>query len=442
MALIDTDQDKEVVPAQPAPTSKERAARLFPPASARRTDLVIERASGVNLWTDDGRRILDFASGIAVTNVGHNHPRVVAAAQKQLESLVHVGHNIALCPPYLDLAERLVSLVGKDRKVFFANSGAEALEAGIKLAMRASGRTQLIAFKRSFHGRTLAMTALSASSARYRSGYLGAMPPVFHVDYPAAFVHDSTDEAETERCLTELDETFSLLLPPTEVAAIVVEPMQGEGGYYPAPAAFLRGLRERADKYGIALIFDEIQSGFGRTGRMFAFEHSGVVPDVLALAKGIANGFPLSAIVARTDLMDKWPAGAHGGTFGGNPVACAAALAVLDVLEDGALENARTVSIELRSGLERLVSEVVPLRHEVRGLGLMIGVEFRNDDGSPASDLVSRVCTLALEAGLLILPCGPQGNVLRMIPPTTLTSAEATEALGLLKIALIGAVAN
>lgn len=433
-----TVESRDDVPPSEALTVQQRAARLFPPASARRTDLVIERAAGANLWTDDGRRILDFASGVAVTNVGHNHPDVNRAAQVQLESLVHVGHNIALCPPYVDLAERLVGLVGPDRKIYFANSGAEALEAGVKLAMRASGRTGLVAFKRAFHGRTMAMTSLSASSASYRSGYLGALPPVQHVDFPMPFVRGTSEEVEVERCLAQLDETFSLLLPPGEVAAIVVEPMQGEGGYYPAPDAFLQGLRDRADKYGIALIFDEIQSGIGRTGKMFGYEHSGVVPDILALAKGIANGFPLSAMIARTDLMDQWPAGAHGGTFGGNPVACAAALAVLDVLENGALANARKVGGELRSGLKQIVGEL-SLQHEVRGLGLMIGVEFRYADGSPAKDFVSKACELALANGLLILPCGTEGNVIRMIPPTTLTSDEATEALHLLREALTAA---
>lgn len=436
MVLAPPERDEALT--ADAPTPQERAARLFPPASSRRTDLVVKRAQGVRLWTEDGREILDFASGIAVTNVGHNHPAVLKAAHAQLDSLVHVGHNIALCPPYLDLAEKLVSLVGQDRKVFFSNSGAEALEAGVKLAMRATGRTGLIAFKRAFHGRTLATTALSASSARYRTGYHGALPSVTHIDFPSTFLSGLTEEDEVARCLAQLDEAFALLIAPTEVAAIVVEPLQGEGGYIPAPDAFLRGLRERADAHGIALIFDEIQTGFGRTGRMFAFEHSGVVPDIIALAKGIANGFPLSAMVASSELMDKWPAGAHGGTFGGNPVACAASLAVIDILESGAIENAVRVGAELRIGLEEIAA-TVPLRTEVRGLGLMLGVEFRNEDGTAATDFVTRVCNNALSVGLLILACGTQGNVIRLMPPTTLTSEEAVEALALLRQAISAA---
>jgi 4-aminobutyrate aminotransferase len=423
-----------------AETPAERAERLFPPASARRTDLMVERASGTYIWTTDGRRILDMASGIGVTNVGHNNPRVVEAAKAQLENLMHMGHNIALYPAYVELAERLVELVGPDRKVYFSNSGAEALEGALKLAIRASGRTGLIAFKRSFHGRTIATTALSASSAKYRTGYQGVMPNVYHVDYPAPFISGLDVDAEVERCLRDLDETLALQIAPSDVAAIVIEPMQGEGGYHPAPAAFLQGLRERADKYGIALIFDEIQSGFGRTGRMFAYEHSGVMPDIMTLAKGIANGFPLSAIVARTDLMDKWPAGAHGGTFGGNPMACAAALAVIDILQEGALENARIVGEQLRQGLEQ-VGDAVELKTDVRGLGMMLGIEFRNHDGSAASGFVSKVCELALDAGLLLLTCGAEGNVLRLMPPTTLTAEEATETIRLVKDAVARAAA-
>lgn len=419
-------------------SANERAERLFPPASTRRTSLVIDRALGCNIWTDDGRQLIDFASGIAVTNVGHNHPDVLAAARAQLDSLVHVGHNIALCPPYLDLAERLTKLIGPDRKVFFANSGAEAIEAAIKLVTRTSGRNGLIAFKGSFHGRSTLTTALSASSAKYKTGYQGIMPSVQHIDFPRPFATASTEAAEVERCLAQLDETFDLVLAPDDTAAIIVEPFQGEGGYHPAPTAFLRGLRDRADMHGIALVFDEIQSGFGRTGRMFAFEHSGVVPDVIALAKGIANGFPLSAMVASSELMDQWPAGAHGGTFGGNPVACAASLAVLDILEGGAITNARSVGEELRAGLEQIAASQT-LRYEVRGLGLMIGMEFRHGDGSPATDFVSNVCAKALEMGLLILACGPKGNVIRMIPPTTLTIDEATESLNILQAAVAAA---
>lgn len=419
---------------------QERAADLFPPASARHTDLAVVAASGATLWTEDGREVLDFASGVAVTNIGHGHPRVLAAARGQLDQLLHAGHNIAVYPSYVDLAERLVGLVGPGHKVFYGNSGAEALEAGIKLALRTSGRPGLIAFKRSFHGRTIATTALSASSAGYRAGYLGSLPAVHHVDFPAPFAHGRSEHEEVRRCLAELDDLFKLVLPADEVAAIVVEPFQGEGGYLPAPTEFLEGLRERADRHDIALVYDEIQSGFGRTGTMFAYEHSGVAPDVLVLAKGIANGFPLSVMMARGDLMDQWPAGAHGGTFGGNPVACAAALAVLDVLEESALSNARRVGAQLMTGLDH-IRTALPLRSDLRGAGVMIGLELRHQDGRPAGDVVAETRRAALAEGLLVLSCGTDKNVLRLMPPTTLTHGEAVTALAILDRALGKAVA-
>lgn len=414
-----------------------RAAGLFPPAAARHTDLVITGARGAVVQTEDGRSLLDFASGVAVTNVGHGNPAVVEAIRAQLDTLVHGGHNVALYPPYIELAERLVTLMGDpgEHKVYFSNSGAEALEGALKLAIRTTGRSGIVAFRRSFHGRTLATTALTASSAQYRRRYGAVLPAVHHVDYPAAFTRQASEEAETQRCLAELDELFRLILAPEDVAAIVIEPFQGEGGYVPAPAAFLHGLRERASKHGICLIYDEIQSGFGRTGSMFAWEHSGVAPDVIVLAKGIANGLPLSALVARSDLMDRWDAGAHGGTFGGNPLACAAALAVIDVLREGALENARTVGLMLREGISALLKDC-PLRTDVRGFGVMIGIEFRDAEHQPATETVAALVGAARERGLLLLSCGVDKNVLRLMPPTTLTPQEAQQSLDILQAAV------
>lgn len=416
-------------------TLQDRAAPLFAPVSSRHTDLSIVRAEGATLWAEDGREILDFASGVAVTNVGHNHPAVIAAAQDQMSELLHAGHNIALYPSYVSLAERLVGLVGKNHKVFYGNSGAEAIEAAVKLALRVTGRPGLVAFTHSFHGRTIGATALSASASAQRTGYFSALPAVQHVDYPAPFARGATVADEVARCLGQLDAVFELILPAEEVAAIVVEPFQGEGGYQPAPPEFLRGLRERADRHGITLVYDEIQSGFGRTGSMFYYEQHGVAPDVLVLAKGIANGFPLSAIVATADLMDQWPAGAHGGTFGGNPVACAAALAVLDVLEGGAMENARARGEQLMAGLQHVVGRL-PLRAQVRGAGAMIGVELRQPNGGTAGDTVSAIREAALSRGLLVLACGPGKTTLRLMPPTTLTAEEADKGLVLLNEAV------
>lgn len=418
-----------------AATLQQRAIRLFGPVASRHTDLAVVRAEGAMLWTEDGREILDFASGVAVTNVGHNHPAVLAAAREQMGQLVHAGHNVGLYPSYVALAERLVDLVGDDQKVFYGNSGAEAIEAAVKLALRVTGRPGLVAFKHSFHGRTVAATALSASAAAQRTGYFSVLPAVQHVDYPSPFARGSTAEEEAERCLAQLDEVFALTLAAEEVAAIVVEPFQGEGGYQPAPAAFLRGLRERADRHGIVLIYDEIQSGFGRTSSMFFYEQLGVAPDVLVLAKGIANGFPLSAIVASAGLMDRWPAGAHGGTFGGNPVACAAALAVVDILEGGALDNTGARGEQLMTGVRSIVDRL-PVRSQVRGAGAMIGVELRQHSGEPAGELVAALRQAALHRGLLMLSCGPEKTTLRLMPPTTLTAEEADRALSLLDEAL------
>ncbi len=416
----------------------ERARHVFPPAAARHTGLGIVKASGSKLWTDDGREILDFGSGVAVTNVGHGHPDVLQAMHEQLDNLVHGGHNVAVYPSYVELAERLAGLVPgghEEPMCYFANSGAESLEGAVKLAMHSTERTGLIAFKRGFHGRTLTTTALSASASGYRRRYHGGLPNVHHVDYPTPFANRTSVEFEVERCLNELDELFELVIAPDQIAAIVVEPFQGEGGYQPAPAAFLAGLRARADAHGIVLIFDEIQSGIGRTGRMFDAERVGVRPDVIVLAKGLANGLPLSALVGRRDLMQRWPAGAHGGTFGGNPVACAAALAVLDVLEGGALANARQVGGDLLYGLREIV-EKTDLQFEVRGHGMMIGVELRHDDWSPAREVVAHVRERCLAEGLLALSCGSQQNVLRLMPPTTLTTDEAGQALGILESAV------
>lgn len=421
--------------APPSASWKERAADLFPPAAARHTDLVVTQAHGAHVTLDDGRTLLDFASGVGVTNVGHGHPQVVQAIRAQLDVLVHAGHNIAIYPPYIELAERLIALNGGNQKVYFSNSGAEALEGAVKLAAHVTGREGVIAFKRSFHGRTIMTAALTASSSSYRRGYGGLLPAVHHVDYPAAFANRTSEEAEVQRCLGEMDELFSLLIAPDQVAAIVIEPIQGEGGYLPAPVEFLRGVHERARQHGIVVIYDEIQSGFGRSGTMFAWQHAGIQPDVLVLAKGIANGIPLSAIVARSELMDRWPAGAHGGTYGGNPLACVAALAVIDILESGALANAQKVGARLTAGLTDIAAGL-PLVSDVRGRGLMLGLELRDEQHRPATEVVARALKIAADEGLLALPCGTQKNVFRLMPPTTLTMDEADQALDILRRSL------
>ncbi len=378
----------------------------------RITDVVAVRGEGSWLWDADGRRYLDFGSGIAVTNTGHCHPKVVAAIAAQAATLIHtsvVAHPTGM----IRLAERLAGLVPfmAEPQVFFCNSGAEAVDGSLKLARKITGKPGVIAFRRAFHGRTLAATSLTTAKGKYREGYEPLLPAVTIAPYGD---------------LDGLDELLALQAPGGNVGAMIVEPVLGEGGYVVPPPGWLAGLRERCDRYGVLLIFDEVQTGVGRTGRPFAAETFGVTPDVLLFAKGIASGLPLGGIIAPRDLMDRWPTGAHGSTFGGNPVSCAAALATLDVLEaEGCYERARRLG---RLALERLGA--VPGPVDVRGVGLMVGVELSD---KAAAEAVQARC---LDDGLIVLLCGPNENVLRLIPPLTITDDEFEHGLGILVAAL------
>ena len=416
-------------------TLYERSLQAFPPVAGRSTTLGVVKGEGSYLWGEDGKKYLDFASGVAVVNVGHNHPYVLEKAKEQMDKLVHGGHNVVYYPTYVELAEKLIELNGGGCKVYFANSGAEANEAAIKLAKKVTKRPGLISFRRSFHGRTLATTTLTASNAAYRRDYEGLLPSVYYAEYPYAVRTGLGEAEEVARCLEELNKTFTYLIAPDQVAAMIVEPIQGEGGYIVPPASFLQALREICDKHGILLIFDEIQTGFGRTGKMFAWQHFGVKPDMLTLAKGIANGFPLSALVARADLMDQWPAGTHGGTYGGNPVACAASLAVIELLENGLLDNAQAMGRYFLEQLQAL-KQAYPSIHDIRGVGLMIGMEFFSSDGQPDAQAVETLRKKALEKGLILLSCGVDKNVIRFIPPTTVSKAEIDEAIAIIRQAL------
>ncbi|MDU2240861.1 MAG: aspartate aminotransferase family protein [Paenibacillus sp.] len=410
----------------------ERAASVLPPAALRATTLGVTKGSGSFLQSEDGRLYLDFASGVGVTNVGHNHPIVMEKAKEQLEQLIHGGHNVVYYPAYIELAETLIRLQGGGCKVYFSNSGAEANEGAIKLAKKASKRPGIISFKRSFHGRTMATTTLTASSSLYRKDYEGLLPSVYYADYPYALRTGLTEEEETKRCLERLDEIFHYLIAPDQVAAIIMEPVQGEGGYIVPPAAFLKAVREICDAHGILLIFDEIQTGFGRTGKMFAWQHFGVKPDIMTLAKGIAGGFPLSAVVARTELMDQWAPGTHGGTFGGNPVACAASLAVIELLEGGLLDNAAAMGRYFQERLNEL-KQTYPAIKVIRGLGLMIGMEFMTEEGHPDARSVSLLKEKALEKQLILLSCGTDKNVIRFIPPTSVSKGEIDQAIAVIR---------
>jgi 4-aminobutyrate aminotransferase len=395
----------------------------------RYTPIVVERAQGSYMYGVDGRRYLDFASGIGVTNLGHGHPAVIAAAKAQLDRVVHTS-VVAHHQPAIELAERIAALApGKLDSVFFANSGAEAIEGAIKLARYATGRPGLVAFQGGFHGRTYGALSLTASKSYYRERYEPLLPSVYHVPYPYPFRNPTgPDEAATlDYVFNFIDEMLDTRVPPKNIAAFVVEPVLGEGGYVVPPPAFMPRLRALCDKHGILLIADEVQSGYGRTGKMFACEHTGVVPDIMTLAKSIASGLPLSAVVASSKLMDQWEPAAHGSTFGGNPVSCAAGIATLDVFErEGILENAVARGAELMRRLREL-QQRMPLIGEVRGLGLMVGVELVNKDGSANKDLQKKVRQVCLDSGMVVLSCGPHDNVLRLVPPLNLSEAELEE---------------
>ncbi|WP_311407643.1 aspartate aminotransferase family protein [Liquorilactobacillus uvarum] len=409
----------------------ERSLTVLPPVAKRATKLGIVKGQGAYLTDEKGEKYLDFAAGVGVVNCGHNNPIVVEAIEKQLHDLVHGGHNVVYYPSYIELAEKLVARVGNDYKVYFSNSGAEANEGAVKLAISVTKRSGIIAFNSSFHGRTLLTAAMTASNAQYRKNYEGVLPPVYHVDFPDIYNTKLSEKEEVTRCLEQLEQVFHNILAPSQTACIVVEPVQGEGGYLPAPKEFLVKLREICDRFGILLIFDEVQSGYGRTGNLFAKDHYGIQPDVLTSAKGIANGIPLSAVIGKKEYMDKWEPGAHGGTFGGNPLACAAGSAVLDIMDTDFLEHVKTVGAYFTAKLQKL-QEKYPVISSVRGLGLMIAIEFRKNGGKPATELVAKVREEALQKHLILLNCGVFHNVIRFIPPLIIEKSDVDKAIAIL----------
>ena len=419
-----------VAPAAPAPSWLDRSRAAVAGVLPAYFDVVAERGEGNWLIDVEGRRYLDFGSGIAVTNVGHCHPRVVAAVRDQAESLMHTS-VVFKHKGYVEVAERIGALAPfiTEPQVFLCNSGAEAVDGALKLARRVTGRPGIIAFRRGFHGRTIAATTLTTAKGRYREGYEPLLPSVYVAPY--CIPGDHASEAEAVRSsLAQLDRLLMVDAPAAGVAAMVVEPVLGEGGYVVPPVEWLQGLRERCDEAGILLVFDEVQTGMGRTGRPFAAETFGVAPDVLLFAKGVASGLPLGGIVASRSVMARWPLGAHGSTFGGNPISCAAALATLDVLsEENLYERARVLGERALARL-RAVATTAGVVTDVRGVGLMIGVELRD---KLAAGEVQRRC---LAAGLIVLTCGPEENVLRLIPPLTLSDDELDEGLAILAGAL------
>jgi 4-aminobutyrate aminotransferase len=419
---------------------------VVPPVWGRITNIMVDHGEGAWLVSVDGDRYLDYSSGIGVTNTGHAHPRVVAAVQAQAAKLLHGQQNITYHEPGLRLYERLRTLLPGDNLAFLSNSGAEAVEASIKLARIATGRPVIIAFRYSFHGRTAQTMALTAAKDVYRGHFEPLPGSVYHTAYPYCYRAPGGPHAP-EACTcdweAQLDLLFHQLVYPEHVAAIIIEPVLGEGGYIVPPPGFLPRLREITRKHGILLIADEVQTGFGRTGKLFAVEHWGVVPDVLVMAKGIASGLPLSGLIARRELIEAWPPGTHGGTYGGNVVSCAAANATLDVIEEeGLIANARERGAQFLAGLRRLAKTRRSIG-DVRGLGLMLALEFvKPDEGDgrvPDPDLTKRVIAEALGRRLIVLSAGSYANVVRIIPPLITTADEVDLALSILDESLTAA---
>jgi len=407
------------------------------PLLKQATPVVVERALGSWIYGTDGEKYLDFTTGIGVTSTGHCHPRVVEAAREQAGIIIHAQYTTVMHKPLIALTERLGEVLpsGLD-SIFYANSGSEAVEASIRLARMATGRPNIIAFHGGFHGRTVAAASLTTAGTKFRSGFSPIMGGVHIAPFPYAFRYGWDLETTIDFALKELDYLLQTISSPADTAGFIIEPVLGDGGYLPTPPRFLEGVRERADRHGIVLILDEVQAGVGRTGKFWGHEHSTVKPDVLITAKGLASGFPISAIAASTELMSKaWP-GSQGGTYGGNAVSAAAAVATLDVVrEEGLVENARIRGDQLRAGLDALRLNN-PLMGDVRGLGLMQAIEFVTEAGEPNAALANAVQQAAIAENLLLLTCGSGGNVVRVIPALNVDAAEIATGLESLGAAL------
>jgi 4-aminobutyrate aminotransferase len=407
------------------------------PILGRFTPIEVEHAQGPYLYATDGRRYLDFTTGIGVTNTGHCHPKVVAAAQAQVAKLIHGQANIVYHKPMLELIQGLREILPAHLdSFFFTNSGAEAVEAAIKLSRHATGRTNTIVFQGGFHGRTIGSVSLTTSNPIYHYKYQPLMPGVYVAPFPYTYFYGWSAEETEAFCLKQLNHVLASQTAPDETAAMLLEPVLGEGGYVVPTPGFLAGVQKICREHGILLIVDEVQSGFGRTGKWFAFQHFGVEPDIVIMAKGLASGFPLSAIAARSELMQHSPTGSQGGTYGGNAVSCAAGVATLGVLRDeGLIDNSTEKGARLLEQLKGL-RDRFPVIGEVRGLGLMVGVEFTTPSGEPDKATAKAVMEECLDRGLVLLTCGTYGNVVRWIPPLIIDDSHLDEALGIFASAL------
>ena len=407
-------------------------------------DTTADSASGATIVDADGRELVDFAGGIGVMNVGHANERVVAAIREQAGKLVHTCIHVATYEPYVALCEKLVSILphGESTKAMLVNSGAEAVENAIKIARQATGRSAVISYSEAFHGRTMMCMSLTSKTG-YKIGCGPFAPEVFRLPYPNHFRYGDGLSMDTfvRRELGRLEDALVNQVPAEHVAAVIIEPVLGEGGFVPAPASYLKGLREFCDRHGIVLIFDEVQSGFGRTGRWAAYEHAGVVPDLSTWAKSIGGGLPIGAVLGRADVMDAARPGTIGGTYGGNPVACAASLATIEEMERlGLNERAAAIGETVRSRMEGLRSRC-PLIADVRGLGAMVGVEFCHDGDPrrPAGEFVKAITARCREKGVIVLPASSFGNVLRVLSPLVISDDELERGLDAMESAILEA---
>jgi 4-aminobutyrate aminotransferase len=434
MWLFDNEPVPQIVTPLPGPIAQgmlERDDAFVSPSYTRIYPLVVDQGSGAVIRDVDGNLFLDFTAGIAVCTTGHCHPDVVEAIRDQAGKLLHMSGTDFYYGPQIELAETLAAVAPghTPKKVFFSNSGAEAVESALKLARHHTRRSRVIAFFGAFHGRTYGAMSLSASKPYHRRAFSPLVPDIHHVPYPRPYGNEDAEDV-SYASMHQIEEVlFRRTAPPDEVAAIFIEPVQGEGGYYVAPFEFLRSLRALCDRHGILLVADEVQSGMGRTGKMFAVDHAGIEPDIICLAKGIASGLPLGAIIAKADVMD-WPPGSHASTFGGNPVACRAALATINLLAHEYMANADERGHQLRDGLTDLANRVGGLSY-VRGLGLMTAVDVVTETGVPHPKRRDAIIQAAFLRGLLLLGCGD--SALRFCPPLCVTEAQVAMCLNLLE---------
>lgn len=394
------------------------------------------RGEGIYLYDADGKRYIDFTSGIGVTNTGHCHPRVVQAIQTQAAQLLHGQMNIVVPPSVVELSQNLDAITPPAiNSFFFSNSGAEATEGAVKLARQATKRTNLIVFQGSFHGRTAQTMAMTTSKTVYRAGYAPLPSGIFVTPYPYSYQFGGDDAKATAYCIDQLHTLLKSQTAPEETAAIIIEPILGEGGYVPAPVEFLRELRTLCSEYGIMLVADEVQTGFARCGKMFCFEYADITPDIIIMAKGLGSGVPISAVASTSEIMAKWTTGSHGGTYGGNALAAAAANATIQVIQEEDLAgNATRQGAHLMNGLHNLQEEFSSIG-DVRGRGLMVGVEFTRN-GQPDKTTAKAVHKACLDQDLLLLTCGTFENVIRWIPPLVVDTAQVDEALNIFASAL------